>query len=210
MYPSDYRRDDSGTCSRCGADTEVIGPPGGCHCASKNEKTAKNSADRLAIEGDIVDDPNEMWDPMLAVITPERSSARQHFAEFIQKVKNKMNKTNGQSQMTDYECWLNAVIEQGPNPPSLDSWRLSELAPAKVESSRQRVTTSDAPFCGSCRIQMVIKTNRTTNEQFYGCPNYREKRCKSIPLNKGRVRSYYPNIALESDYEEYSRDIGDR
>lgn len=119
----------------------------------------------------------------------------------------KVEKMNSQD---DYELWFSAVITQGQNPSQQDSWQLSEPAPSKPQAPRQWVTTSGAPLCGSCRIQMVIKTNRTTNEQFYGCPNYREKRCKSIPMNKGGVRSYYPNIALESDYEEYSRDIGDR
>jgi len=31
MYPSDYRHEDDSSCSYCGVETEVIGPPGPQH-----------------------------------------------------------------------------------------------------------------------------------------------------------------------------------
>lgn len=107
----------------------------------------------------------------------------------------------------NYECWFQAVIDQGQWVQRTSS--ANDVAP-KVTSPAK---TSSTPFCKNCNIQMVIRTNRQTEQQFYGCPNYHEKRCKSIPLkNRSLLSSWSRSIseAEENAYEEYARDIGDR
>jgi ssDNA-binding Zn-finger/Zn-ribbon topoisomerase 1 len=125
------------------------------------------------------------------------------------------------------DCWFHAVIEQG----KYCSPTKAAKRNANVDSvpKQQNSVNSTAPFCKSCNIQMVVKSNRTTGDQFYGCPNYSVKRCKSVPLAGQTTtsatrqndfspnwstwcRKYtsYPSDLMEAEYEAYAADIGDR
>ena len=127
--------------------------------------------------------------------------------------------------------WQDAVIAQGKWSPSLSSVQRTN---AKNLPSSDNFSSPGAPLCTRCNVPMVVKRNRTTQDQFYGCPNYSRTKCKSMPLTVSeRSNSEYeagdhafgkhgafanwmphwthaPSDVLEAMYEVYAADIGDR
>lgn len=105
----------------------------------------------------------------------------------------------------DFKSWFDAVVEQDQ--------RLVGIT--RVWKTDAIITDPHAPTCGRCQIKMIIKSNHTTGDKFYGCPNYARTKCRSIPLKAtsyGRAGSSVWNswIPSEEDYDIFHGDIGDR
>ena len=95
----------------------------------------------------------------------------------------------------DFESWFNAVVEQDQ--------RL--VGVSRAWKSTAAIADPHAPTCGRCNIKMTIKSNHTTGDKFYGCPNYGRTKCKSIPL---KATSYGRTVMHERNgqavYGDYS------
>ena len=69
----------------------------------------------------------------------------------------------------------------------LEQWAVDEDEYELVsEAASSSVDTNRPPNCPNCGCRMVVRTNRVSQEQFYGCPRYPQ--CKgTYPLNVGGV-----------------------
>lgn len=126
------------------------------------------------------------------------------------------------------ECWRQAVVDQGH-----PGWSAREININNMNMMMEkRPTQHKQVLCLTCQIPMVVKFNKSTGEEFLGCPNYKQRHCLSATLDgvfsKGHKSPrhstmFFPNFStwnsgytsypsdMESAvYEDYSIDIGDR
>lgn len=54
----------------------------------------------------------------------------------------------------------------------IDLWGIEILASLGAQPIPQRVVSAPARSCGQCGASLVVRTNRPTGEQFYGCSRY--------------------------------------